>query len=726
MKLYKYRKIFLVMSAAIVLLWVCFLCMREQADQELVINEVCSNNYSIATDESQAYADYIELYNGSFFECVLNGYTISDGKNRMSLDGYCIPARGYAVITNLTFGISSAGETISLYNAEGQCIDSITIPGLEQDTVYAREVDKSDNWVVEEGTPGRPNAIADMIVQRPVFSEESGFYEEEFKLTIACHEGEKVYYTLDGSIPDTNSLKYEDGIQIKNVCREPNRYSSVQQIDREWLNYEPPQEPVDKAMVVRALAVNGYGKCSAVVTKVYFVDMPAYEDQYVISLVSDPDALFGDDGIYVTGKEYDDWYLGDQEGEAPEANYLQHGRDYEIPSSITLFRGKVLLEQEAGIRIQGASSREAARKNFSVYARKEYSGSRYFSYDFFGEGKTHSFLLRSGFEDAVMQSLARDRDVETQQVIPVTVFLDGEKWNDTYIKEKYSEDFYAQKYNVDRANVLVQDGVPQEIYDFLNTHGDLSDSESYSQIGSLMDIQNYIDYYCTNIYLCNMDLHERKNCKTWKITDNTGKEPMDAKWRWSLYDMDASAWGKGQGLAQIDSFSEKMQFCGDNTYNNQTLYVALKANAVFRKQFVLSFMDIANTNFSEREVAARLEKWGVDMDWNSSFFKERFQYIVPALAREFNLQGTLEEITLKVSDENAGYVMINTAEPTLEKGQWQGNYYTDYPVQIKAIAYPGYEFGYWTDGEKTYTEEETEVELKKGGCSFAAVFTEKR
>lgn len=725
MRTYNYKKMLLIGSAILLLLWTAVLCAKENTDRELVINEVCSNNYSIATDENQTYSDYIELYNGGFFNCSLDGYTISDGKNVMSLDGRNVAAKGYCIVNDLTFGISAAGENISLFNPEGQCIDVVAVPSLEQDTVYARETDKSEIWVIESGSPGEENSSTNIVVQRPAFSAESGFYDEEFELKIDCGEEERIYYTLDGSIPDTNSLEYDNGILIKNVCAEPNRYSSIQQTDRDWLQNEPPQEPVDKAMVVRAVAVNSYGKQSAVVTKIYFVDMPEYENQYVISLVSDPDDLFGDNGIYVTGKEYDDWYLGDQEGEAPEANYLQHGRDYEVPSSIDFFHGKLLLEQEAGIRIQGASSREAARKNFSVYARKEYSGSRFFGYDFWNEGKTHSFLIRSGFEDAVIQSLAEERDVESQQVIPVTVFLNGERWNDSFIKEKYSEDYFSQKYNVDRTDVTVQDGVSQEIYDFIAAHGDLSSQETYEQISSLMDIQNYIDYYCINIYLCNMDAHEHKNCKTWKINRDSGKEPLDAKWRWALYDMDASAWGKGNGLAQIDSFSEKMKFCGENTYNNQPVYMALKTNAEFRKQFVLSFMDIANTIFSEKEVAEKLEMWGVDMDWNSSFFRDRYDYIVPALAREFGLQGTLEKLTLRVSDEKAGYVLVNTAKPTLEDAQWKGMYYTDYPVQLVAISYPGYEFEYWTDGEKIYTTEEMEVELKEGGCAFEAVFKEK-
>ena len=138
LRTYNYKKMLLIGSAILLLLWTAVLCAKENTDRELVINEVCSNNYSIATDENQTYSDYIELYNGGFFNCSLDGYTISDGKNVMSLDGRNVPAKGYCIVNDLTFGISAAGENISLFNPEGQCIDVVAVPSLEQDTVYSR------------------------------------------------------------------------------------------------------------------------------------------------------------------------------------------------------------------------------------------------------------------------------------------------------------------------------------------------------------------------------------------------------------------------------------------------------------------------------------------------------------------------------------------------------------------------------------------------------------
>ena len=45
-------------------------------------------------------------------------------------------------------------------------------------------------------------------VQNPVFSVDSGFYDEPFDLTLSAGYGNKIYYTLDGSNPIDNGLLY--------------------------------------------------------------------------------------------------------------------------------------------------------------------------------------------------------------------------------------------------------------------------------------------------------------------------------------------------------------------------------------------------------------------------------------------------------------------------------------------------------------------------------------
>ena len=148
------------------------------------------------------------------------------------------------------------------------------------------------------------------------------------------------------------------------------------------------------------------------VTATYFIGEQRYPDKMIVSLVADPEDLFGDNGIYVTGKAYDDWYLGGQEGEMPEINFLQHGEEWERPAVLELFQeGGLILHQNAGIRIQGASARLTENKRFSVYSRKKYSGSSWFEIPVFGKSRVHSFVLRSGFMNGYIQQLIQDRDV---------------------------------------------------------------------------------------------------------------------------------------------------------------------------------------------------------------------------------------------------------------------------------------------------------------------------
>ena len=53
------------------------------ASNHVVINEVCSNNFSVARDENGDYSDYIELYNPAMVPVSLTGFSLSDSKREM-------------------------------------------------------------------------------------------------------------------------------------------------------------------------------------------------------------------------------------------------------------------------------------------------------------------------------------------------------------------------------------------------------------------------------------------------------------------------------------------------------------------------------------------------------------------------------------------------------------------------------------------------------------------
>ena len=142
---------------------------------------------------------------------------------------------------------------------------------------------------------------------------------------------------------------------------------------------------------------------------------------------------------------------------------------------------------------------------------------------------------------------------------------------------------------------------------------------------------------------------------------------------------------------------------------------ALMKNADFRRQFVLTFLDMANENFrAERvlslldEIEAEYTAWAVASweRWNANpqdktfaeqleelrvFFENRFDYIVPCLAEHFGLTGSLAALFLSADtgedDPDGASVPISLNTLSLELGgaeSWQGQYYTDYPVTLTA------------------------------------------
>ncbi len=720
----------------------------------VVINEVCSRNKSLLRDSNWLFSDYIELYNASEREVSIEGWHLSDDEHLMRkcrLEGVLAPGECRIIYADgegeapdaVAFKLRSEGETLFLTDAGGNLIDHLMVPALEADTVYARVQDGGGRWAKMEPSPGVSNAGSAVLRNRtldaPVFSRESGFYDDPFWLELSAKENETIYYTTDGSEPTESSNVYTGKILIEEASSRPNVFNSIRNVVENWKEYTPSEKPVDKAVIIRAAAMDERMNISEVATATYFVGLDKYEDTEVVSLVAQPEDLFGEDGIYVTGKAYDEWYLsGGPEEEAPRANFWRRGREWEAKGNLQYFvSGREVTNEPAGLRIQGATTRRGARKRFKIYAREEYGGSDYFEYEWFGK-RSHSLLLRSGFFDVLAPRLVEDRALAVQGARRAVVFLNGEYWYTTYIREKYDKYYMQEVYGVDADNVAMlknkdcaegEESCAEdylEILERLTEEENPSADEAYRELDELIDMQSYIDFLCANIYLCNLDVMQDNNYMLWRTMRDDGSEYGDGKWRWMLYDMDCVEWISPENYG-VEHRYEIAYFPGEETEDGwqplkeHSFLRAMKNCELFRQRFVTTFLDMANTNFAKDQVEKQLKEFDQDLTWNDSFFAGRFDSIVSNVAEEFQLSGVLAEVCLEVSDPDGGYVKVNTCTPDLSDGRWSGRYFTDYPVELQAVAREGYRFAGW-QGSSAADEEHLTLELKEGGVHVTAVF----
>ena len=119
---------------------------------ELVINELMASNNAAVTDQDGEYDDWIEFYNNGSSAIDMSGYFLTD--NEMNLvkwqfpSGTILNADDYLVLwadedegqsgLHTNFKLSSAGETLYLFDNAGNIIDFIDFEGQEADVAFAR------------------------------------------------------------------------------------------------------------------------------------------------------------------------------------------------------------------------------------------------------------------------------------------------------------------------------------------------------------------------------------------------------------------------------------------------------------------------------------------------------------------------------------------------------------------------------------------------------------
>ncbi|MCH8546380.1 MAG: CotH kinase family protein [Cryomorphaceae bacterium] len=429
-----------------------------QSNQNIYINELMASNDTTIADSTNAYEDWIEIYNTSAASYDLSDHYLSDDPS--NLTKYQIPTNTFLVagsylifwasgdasrgLHHTNFRLSaSQGEYVIITAPNGiDIIDSVSFGPQRTDVSYGRYPDGSNQWAYFKApTPGESNNTVTpktSILEAPVFSHTGGFESSGFSLSLSAPDsGVTIYYTLDGSEPSPDNLAaktytyknqypqfanspvgpaltdsiqtmtYSGPISIADRTTAPNKTSGKSTTFEASPNYLQTS-PINKGTVVRAIAVRADAVSSEVATETYFVGS-SLQNHYslpVVSLSIDENLLFDvDEGIYCAGTTFENWRSNTNapaRGNSP-ANYRWTGREHEYRMGFEYFntQGDKEFGQLVGARIHGGFTRARRRKALRFYPRSSY-GKSHFDFPFFtnrSDTKYKRLLLRNSGND---------------------------------------------------------------------------------------------------------------------------------------------------------------------------------------------------------------------------------------------------------------------------------------------------------------------------------------
>lgn len=511
---------------------------------QVVINEYSAANLTTALDDFEQFEDWVELYNTADSKVDLSGYGLSDDLNRPLKwkipTGVVMDGKSYLIIWcdnrdsvsflknerqlhsnfNLTQTRKNA-QTIVLSNAAGKIIDQSEIKKTRKDQSRGRLQDGEPIWVIfSQPSPARENfgMYYTSNADKPRFSQSAGYYKNSFLLNISSKDPNlNIYYTTDGSEPDTGSTPYRIPIQIdkhtivKAVC--VSNDALVQNSLTEFATYFIAEKPRLKVISISG----GLEMDSLLLGDRYKSPFGTFE-------------YFNEDGIRkaVTYGEFN-----------------SHGRDSWINNQRSV---DFISRDECGY------NKAINEKIFSLSPRDEFQRVilRAAGDDNYPDGS----LTQGGgahLRDAFVQNLAKkgglNLDVRTAE--KAILYMNGKYWGIYDIREipddhDYTKHYYNQgKYDIE---MLQTWGVTWAKYGdtltisnwdslaaFITTR-DMADAKNYQYAESQIDFKSLCDYIIVNsITVCSDWLNY--NTGWWR-----GKNPAGGhrKWGYQLWDNDAS------------------------------------------------------------------------------------------------------------------------------------------------------------------------------------------
>ena len=491
-----------------------------------------------------------------------------------------------------------------------------------------------------------------------VFSVPGGIYQETIQLELSTL-GEKIYYTTNGKKPSSSSKRYSGTINL------------------------------DKTVPIRAVAYKK-GKPGEIVTHTYLIGREY--NMAVISITGNPDDFFSfDRGIYVKG------CCADSLPPYKRANFWK-GWERRINIEFYESSGELGFNQRVGVRIFGGFSKGLPMKSLAIISRKKYE-KKTIKYPIFPNKeikKYKSFVLRNSgsdfnntqFRDALLTNLIEPLDVGIQAYRPAVVFINGSYWGIHNVREKINEYYLKSNAgaNPDSVDIMKHrnDLLAGKRDHYLKmkkyiNKTDFKDTAEILHLNTLMEIDNFINYNITEVYVGNRDAGG--NIRFWR------PQTPEGRWRWILFDTDISFGISGKTSYKRNTLN-KMTIKHNEAWPDpawSTLIIRnLLENDSIKNLYINRFADHLNTLFSAKTVnfkidsiqnmlkeempyhlkkwrSSNIERWGRNVQKMKDYASNRPYYVRLHLMDRFDLSDT---ITVDIQNQDPNGVCSNKFNPS--------------------------------------------------------------
>ena len=673
----------------------------------LVINEFVAVNSGAYLDNAGDDDDWIELFNFGDSPVRLNNLSFTDDPAepfKWKLDTSVVleldPGEHFIIwaddepnegFNHASFRLSGEGEYLGIYAEDGSPVDQLYFGAQTTNISYGRYPDAGLSWnYFDEPTPGEANASSGVgiVLPAPTSNLSGGFYTAPVMLALfAGINDAQIYYTTDCSEPDRTALLYEAPLEIITTT-------------------------IIRARLLKEDALDG-----PVLTISILMNEADYENP-VVSLVAEPEALFGSSGIISSSNSLI---------EVPTSlEYIEEGA--------TTFRG--------GAGIQLHAPRHAKPYSLNIYSRSRY-GNSWFEYPFFNEKAPDQFkrlILRNAgndninkattnthFRDALIQTLGKqsNRNPMISESKPVSLFLNGNYHGLFNLRERedryYIESHTGETENFDfielefgyYANLHIIEGSYDpwiDLLSFVDTTGDLSLDADFRMVEEWVDLDNFTAYWITEVFAGNYDWLSN-NMKFWK--------PENGKWQWMYWDtdhgfgLDYSLYGKVEWntLYWSLTFSDR---AWSNGYHNILIRNLLR-NEDYEKFFIKRFTQLLSTSFCPENTVPALDsmrnlyrndmsfhadKWGRSMsNWEDAcyivedYLRRRPDTVLTHIRDFFGLPEPVE-LSIRVEPPGAGVLSFSGLE--ISKHPVQGKFFPGMDYELQSSPIPGFSLDQWT------------------------------